>query len=75
MSGPGEADIDGTVDAVSAQLSGSGSLDGHGLVAGKADVAVRGPGNAVVNVKGDAKTAMGGQARLVTIDRRGTHNE
>lgn len=75
MSGPGDAEIDGSVDAVNAQLSGPGSLDARRLLAGHADVVVRGPGTAVVNVRaklGD-KTAMLEKSRLVTIDRRGAH--
>jgi hypothetical protein len=77
MSGPGNARIDGTVDTVSAQLSGSGSLDGHGLTAGHADVAVRGAGGAVVNVNGRTETksaapARANRARVMTVDRSGT---
>lgn len=75
ISGSGDADIKGTVDKVDARLSGSGSLEAPDLLAGKADVAVRGSGTAVVNVRStsEAKTAMLGKPRLLTIDRRGSH--
>lgn len=74
MTGPGDAEITGTVDTVNAQLSGSGDLDARHLLAGTADVVVRGPGSAVVNVKpkGDAKTAMLGRPHLLHVDRRGS---
>lgn len=77
MSGPGDSEIEGSVDQVKAQLSGSGSLEARHLLAGHADVVVRGPGTAVVNVrsktdaKTDAKTVMAEKSRLVTIDRSG----
>ncbi|WP_075795147.1 GIN domain-containing protein [Massilia putida] len=75
MHGPGDAHIDGTVAQVDAQLAGSGSLDGRGLTAGHADIAVHGPGTASVNVNGnerpDAKTA--GRGQLLLVDRSGSH--
>jgi hypothetical protein len=68
---------------VSAQLTGSGSLDGHGLTAGRAEVEVRGPASAVVKVNGRTETRTGesnratrangaNRARLMTVDRSGT---
>lgn len=73
MSGPGGAEIDGNVDAVNAELSGPGSLAGRGLLAGRADVVVRGPGNAVVKLRPSAAVQSAGQerSRLLTVDRRG----
>jgi hypothetical protein len=66
MNGPGEVKLDGKVDNLNAQLSGSGNLNARSLWANQADVTVRGPGNAVVNVKAKAD-----QSRLVTYERSG----
>jgi hypothetical protein len=79
MSGPGDVRIDGNVAQVDAQLAGSGSLDGRGLTAGHADIAVHGPGTASVNVvdtaggsaRANAKTVARGQ--LLLVDRSGSH--
>ena len=38
MSGPGDARFDGTVDTATAQLTGSGSLDGHRLATSHTEV-------------------------------------
>jgi hypothetical protein len=75
MSGPGDALLDGTVAQLDAQLSGSGSLDARRTLAEHANVAVRGPGSAVVNVrrKGDPRNRAQDQARLVTVERGGAH--
>jgi hypothetical protein len=63
------------VAQVDAQIAGSGSLDGHGLTAGHADIVVHGPGTASVNVNGkdrlDAKTV--GRGQLLLVDRSGSH--
>jgi hypothetical protein len=76
MTGPGDARIDGTVAQVDAQITGSGSLDGHGLTAGHADIVVHGPGTASVNVvdgndRAASKTVARGQ--LLLVDRSGSH--
>jgi hypothetical protein len=68
MSGAGDVHLDGAVDAATAQLSGPGNLDAHGLVAGHADVSVRGPGEAVLNVKSKGAERL----RQMTFDRSGT---
>jgi hypothetical protein len=70
MRGPGNARIDGSVDVVEARLSGSGSLEGRRLTANRTDIAVRGPGNATVNMKEDA--ARGGHGQLLLVDRNGS---
>jgi hypothetical protein len=69
MHGPGEVKLDGKTEMLSAQLSGSGNLNARQLWTGQADVTVRGPGNAVVNVsdRGGAD-----HSRLVTYERNGT---
>jgi hypothetical protein len=70
LTGPGGAKLAGSVGTLSAQLSGSGDLDARGLAVRNAtDVAVRGPGNALVNVKDKGA----GKARLMTIERGGAH--
>ena len=61
MHGPGEVKLEGKTDTLVAQLSGSGSLNARQLWTSQADVTVRGPGNAVVNVADKA----------VTYDRKG----
>jgi hypothetical protein len=81
MSGPGDARIDGSVAQVSAQISGSGSLEGRRLSVGQTDIAVRGPGSAAVNligngnggdkVKGRATVERG---QLLLVDRSGSHH-
>jgi hypothetical protein len=70
MSGPGGATIDGTVEQVSAQLSGSGSLEGRQLQAARAEIDVRGPGSAAVNVepKADKRAARAG-SQLLVVER------
>lgn len=67
MDGPGDAELDGSVAQIDAQLSGSGELDARGLTAGRADIAVHGPGSASVRVK-----AGNGPAQLLVVDRSGT---
>ena len=62
MSGPGDAHFGGAVDTVAARLTGAGNLEGRNLAAAHADLAVSGPGSAVVNVKGKG----GDRARLLT---------
>jgi hypothetical protein len=81
MSGPGDAHIDGSVAQVSAQISGSGSLEGRRLNVGQTDIAVRGPGSAAVNVVGSDKgkgRAVAGQGhgggQLLLVDRSGTRH-
>jgi hypothetical protein len=71
LAGPGGARIEGSVDQVNAQVSGSGSLAGHRLTAGHADLEVHGPGNAVVNLAQGGKQA--GRADLLVVDRSGSH--
>lgn len=82
MSGPGSAHVEGKVHLVKAQLSGSGGLDGRRLHAGRAEIAVSGPGNAVVNVPGRGERQAGRRARhdgdehtrLLTVDRSGSRH-
>ncbi len=50
MHGPGEVKLDGKTANLTAHVSGSGNLNARQLWAKQADVTVRGPGNAVVNV-------------------------
>lgn len=74
MNGPGDARIEGSVAQVNAQLGGSGNLSARRLVAGRADVVVNGPGEAVINVqsKAGAGSTLASAARVITIDRSGT---
>jgi hypothetical protein len=53
---------------VSAQISGSGSLEGRRLNVGQSDIAVRGPGSAAVNLIGKA-----GDKGALLVDRSGSH--
>jgi hypothetical protein len=69
VDGSGDAHLDGSVARIEAQLTGSGSLEGSGLTAGHADIAVRGSGTANVQLKDGAAPA-----RLLLVDRRGTRN-
>jgi hypothetical protein len=75
MDGPGDARIDGSVDQVSAQIRGSGSLEGRRLTAGQTDIAVRGPGSAAVNVagNGNGRTSLE-RSQLLLVDRSGTRH-
>jgi hypothetical protein len=73
MSGPADAHIDGTVDQVTAELSGSGSLEARQLVAAHADIQVHGPGTAAVNVNAGGKRVADKSSMLV-VDRRGTRH-
>lgn len=79
MSGPGGVQLRGWTSNLNAQVTGSGSLDARDMLAKQAEVNVRGPGNATVNVEG--KVAAQGQQlisdkqRVVTVDRRGAHTE
>jgi hypothetical protein len=79
MSGPGGVQLRGWTSTLNAQVTGSGSLDARDMLARQAEVNVRGPGNATVNVEG--KVAAQGQQlvsdkqRVVTVDRRGAHAE
>jgi hypothetical protein len=68
---PGFAILSGRTGLVSEWRPGSGSLDARNLLAGQADVLVRGPGNAVVNVKAkaDAGPALLEKSRVVTVER------
>jgi hypothetical protein len=65
MDGPGDARIDGSVDQLSAQINGSGSLEGRRLNAAQTDIMVRGPGSATVNRKADGQ---------LLVDRSGSHH-
>jgi hypothetical protein len=58
------------VDVVEARLSGSGSLEGRRLTANQSNIAVRGPGNATVNMKANA--AQAGHGQLLLVDRNGS---
>lgn len=72
-SGPGNAELRGQVAGVRARLSGSGTLDGRRLRAGRADIAVSGPGTARVHLTGpgiDASGTAGGG--LLVVNRRGS---
>lgn len=58
---------------VHARLSGSGGLDGNRLRAGRADIAVSGPGTARVQVAERAGGApAGASGQLLVVDRRGS---
>jgi len=74
-SGPGDAEIRGQVGSVRARLSGSGMLDGQRLHAGRADIAVSGPGTARVHVSGDDAAPLAidrGRGGLLVVHRRGS---
>jgi len=75
LDGPGDARIDGTVAQVDAQIAGSGSLEGRGLTAAHADIAVHGPGTAAVNVTGQERAGarIENRAQLLLVDRSGAH--
>jgi hypothetical protein len=80
IGGPADVTLSGRTDHLTAQLSGPGTLDGHALQANGANVTVRGPGSATVNVRGKLETQSGrlasnGQPRVVKVDRRGMHAE
>lgn len=66
-SGPGDFEISGRVDTVRARLSGSGELDGSSLNAGRADIAVTGPGSAKVQLDQGA-----GGGRMLVVERGGS---
>lgn len=70
-SGPGHAELRGQVATVRARLSGSGQLDGRRLRAGRADIAVSGPGKAQVHVTGD-DALHPGHGGLLVVHRRGS---
>ena len=79
IGGPADVTLEGRTEQLTALLTGPGELDGHALQANAANVTVRGPGNATVNVRGKLETQSGqlsanGQARLVMVDRRGAHD-
>jgi hypothetical protein len=81
ITGPGAAHIEGRVDLVKARLSGSGGLDGRGLNAGRADIAVSGPGRAAVNVVGQDGERRNARNRaderhgqLLVVDRSGSRH-
>jgi len=61
------------VAQVDAQIAGSGSLEGRGLTAAHADIAVHGPGSAAVNVTGQERAGarVENRARLLLVDRSG----
>jgi hypothetical protein len=65
MNGPGDARIDGSVEQLSAQINGSGSLEGRRLNAAQTDIMVRGAGTAAVNRKSDGQ---------LLVDRSGSHH-
>ena len=78
IGGPFDVTLEGRTDQLTALLTGPGELDGRALQANAANVTVRGPGSATVNVRGKLETQSGqlsanGQARLVMVDRRGVH--
>jgi archaellum component FlaG (FlaF/FlaG flagellin family) len=79
MSGPGGVHLRGKAASLNAQLSGSGNLDARDMLTAKADVQVRGPGNAVVNVKGkvdaQGRQIVTDKEKVVWIDRSGTREE
>jgi hypothetical protein len=66
MQGPGDIKLDGRTEQLTAQVNGSGSLNARQLLAQQAEVNVRGPGNAVVNLNGK-----GEHPQLITYERRG----
>ncbi|RZA31447.1 MAG: hypothetical protein EOP92_31160, partial [Lysobacteraceae bacterium] len=80
ISGPGAAQLKGKVELVKARLSGSGGLEGRGLNAGRADIAVTGPANAIVNVTGTderrnqrtRESRHDNHGQLLLVDRRGS---
>lgn len=80
IGGPADVTLTGRTEQLTAHLAGPGTLDGHALQANGANVTVRGPGSATVNVRGKLETQSGrlssnGQPRLVMVDRRGVHEE
>ena len=70
-SGPGNAELRGQVTTLRARLSGSGTFDGRRLQAGRADIAVTGPGTAKVHVTGQ-DGADRSRSDLLVVDRRGS---
>ncbi|WP_317204025.1 GIN domain-containing protein [Janthinobacterium sp.] len=72
MQGPGDAALSGSTDSIDAELSGPGNLDARRLLAGHAELRVRGPGQAFVNVRRKPGAEPGGAAsRVVRVDRAG----
>jgi hypothetical protein len=74
MSGPGSARVEGKVQLVKAQLSGSGGLDGRRLRAERAEIAVTGPANATVNVPERGGRRNRGEDELLVVDRSGSRH-
>jgi len=74
-SGPGPVTLSGSVGLLTVHLSGSGGLDAKGLLANRADVNVKGPGSAVVNVRAKKTTASQTASRIVLVDREGAHQQ
>ena len=80
IGGTADVTLAGRTEQLTVQLTGPGTVDGNALQANAANVAVRGPGSATVNVRGKLETQSGqlsasGQPRLVMVDRRGVHQE
>lgn len=72
MQGPGDAALSGSTGSIDAELSGPGKLDARQLLAGHAELRVRGPGLAFVNVRRKPGAEPGGGAsRVVRVDRAG----
>ncbi|QNA88349.1 hypothetical protein G4G28_07240 [Massilia sp. Dwa41.01b] len=64
---PRQGSLEGQVERISADLSGSGSLEARRLTVRQSDVNVRGPGSARVNpVRKES-----GRAEVVAVERSG----
>lgn len=80
IDGTADVTLEGRTEQLTVQLTGPAELDGSALQANVANVTVRGPGSATVNVRGKLQTQSGqlaasGQPRLLTVDRRGVHEK
>ena len=80
IGGPADVTLEGRTAQLTAHIAGPGTLEGQSLQANDADVTVRGPGSATVNVRGKLVTQSGrlaidGPPRLVMVDRRGMHDD
>lgn len=71
ISGNGDVVLSGSVGTLNARLDGSGELRARDLLAGLAEVKVRGSGQALVNVRAKPSGSGPAASRLVRIDRSG----
>ena len=67
LRGPGNVQLDGRAERITAELTGSGTLQARRLSVRQTDINVRGPGSASVNQVREG----GGREELVQVERGG----